>query len=55
VLIWEPGELGGGAIVRLMSVSALQDGRMAKARQVRRALERAGWEFVGMVGSHFKF
>ncbi len=28
---------------------------MAKARQVRRALEKAGWVHVGMVGSHRKY
>jgi predicted RNA binding protein YcfA (HicA-like mRNA interferase family) len=28
---------------------------VAKARQVRRALEKAGWVCVGMVGSHRKF
>jgi len=31
------------------------DGRLAKARQVRRALEKLGWACVGTVGSHRKY
>jgi predicted RNA binding protein YcfA (HicA-like mRNA interferase family) len=30
-------------------------GRVAKAREVRRALQGLGWEYVGRVGSHRKY
>jgi predicted RNA binding protein YcfA (HicA-like mRNA interferase family) len=38
-----------------MSAPARHDSVVAKARQVRKALEKAAWTFVGMVGSHRKF
>jgi predicted RNA binding protein YcfA (HicA-like mRNA interferase family) len=52
---WDDQPSGTVRNVRGMSAAARHDAVMAKARQVRAALEKAGWTFVGMVGSHRKF
>jgi predicted RNA binding protein YcfA (HicA-like mRNA interferase family) len=41
-----------GLIVRLLSACAWHDRFVAKARNVRRAIERAGWELMRVRGSH---